>query len=185
MKVGNKKYKKRWVLPTLVVVGIIAFVVLPFFSWLIGEDTLTATSDAEFCVTCHTMDPFEQAHEADVHGGNNAHGVRAGCADCHLPHDNSFNYMVVKGRTGIHDLWVENFGDPENVDWEAGREHREDYTYDSGCLSCHTSLETATMATNKALIAHKPYFAGEIDDQCTTCHKHVGHANLSDYISQD
>jgi len=57
MKVGQKTYKKRWLIPALIVVGVIALVVLPFFSWLIGEDTLTATSDAQFCVSCHTMDP--------------------------------------------------------------------------------------------------------------------------------
>lgn len=185
MKVGKKNYSKRIVIPVAVILGGLFLATFAFFSWLIGEDTLTATSDAQFCVTCHSMEPFEQAHEADVHGGNNAHGVRATCVDCHLPHDNSLHYIQVKTETGLHDLWVENFGDPDNVDWEAGREHREDYTYDSGCLSCHSSLEAATMATNKALIAHKPYFAGEIDDQCVTCHPHVGHANLSDYISQN
>ena len=61
--------------------------------------------------------------------------------------------------------------------------HREEYTYDSGCLSCHTNLQEATMATNKAFIAHRDYFLGTIDDQCTTCHEHVGHADLSDYIA--
>ena len=168
----------------LIIAGaFVAFVVLPFISWIVTDEGITATSDATFCVGCHSMEPFERAHDADVHGGKNAHGVRATCANCHLPHDSSFNYLYTKAQTGIHDLWVENFGDPENIDWEAKRAHREDYTYDSGCLSCHTNLQEATMATNKAFIAHRDYFLGTIDDQCTTCHENVGHADLSDYIA--
>ena len=165
--------------------GFFAFVVLPFSSWLITDEGITATSDATFCVSCHTMSPFERAHDADVHGGQNAHGVRATCAHCHLPHDSSFEYLYTKARTGIHDMWVENFGDVENIDWQAKREHREEYVYDSGCLHCHTNLEEATMATNKAFIAHRAYFHGETEDQCVTCHEHVGHANLTEFIAKN
>jgi cytochrome c-type protein NapC len=169
-----------------IIYGIIAFFALTLFafaSWLVTDETITMTSDAEFCVSCHSMEPFEAAHRADIHGGMNAHGVRATCADCHLPHDSSFNYLYVKARTGLHDLWVENFGDPSSVNWEANRLHREEYTYDSGCMTCHTNLEQATMATNKAFIAHKNYFLSTTDDKCTTCHQNVGHKDLSEYIS--
>ena len=185
MTIGKINLKKRQLIPLAIVAGFFALVVLPFTSWLIAEEGITATSDAQFCVTCHTMAPFEQAHEEDVHGGNNAHGVRATCAQCHLPHDNSINYLYTKAETGIHDMWVENFGDLENIDWEAKRAHREEYVYDSGCMTCHTNLEEATMSSHDALIAHRAYFLGEIDDQCVTCHKHVGHANLSDFINSN
>lgn len=185
MQIGNNKYKKRWLVPSLLILGGVALFVLPFISWLIGEETFHATGDAEFCVSCHTMSPMEKAHEADVHGGQNDHGVRATCTDCHLPHDNSFNYFVAKAQTGIHDMYVEQFGDLENIDWQAKRAHREDYVYDSGCLRCHTSLQKATMASNDALIAHKAYFLETTDDKCVTCHENVGHNNLSDYLSTD
>jgi len=161
----------------------VAFVVLPFLSWIITDEGITATSDATFCVGCHSMQPFERSHEADLHGGKNAHGVRATCARCHLPHDSSYNYLVTKARTGIHDMYVENFGDPASIDWAAKLEHREDYTYDSGCLTCHTNLQEATMATNKAFIAHRDYFLGIGDDQCTTCHERVGHDDVIEYIA--
>ena len=168
----------------IVIAGVFAFIVLPFISWLITDEGITATSDATFCVSCHSMEPFGKAHNADIHGGQNAHGVRATCAQCHLPHDSSLNYMVTKARTGIHDLWVENLGDPENIDWEAKRAHREDWVYDSGCLTCHTNLQEAMMATNKAFVAHRDYFLGAIDDQCVTCHENVGHTDLSAYITK-
>lgn len=177
--------KKKPVRTIFIILGaFVAIIVFAFFSWLITDEGITATSDATFCVGCHSMEPFGKSHTADVHGGNNAHGVRATCAQCHLPHDSSLNYMYTKARTGIHDLWVENFGDPENIDWEAKRAHRESYVYDSGCVTCHTNLQGATMATNKAFIAHRDYFLEITDDQCVTCHENVGHANLSEYIAQ-
>lgn len=128
------------------------------------------------------MDPFEQAYELDVHGGNSSHGVQATCVDCHLPHDNAVVYFVGKAQTGLHDIWVENTTDTSQIDWRAKREHREDYVYDSGCLHCHNNLEQATKATNAGFIAHKAYFSGEIDDQCVTCHQNVGHKNLTSFI---
>jgi cytochrome c-type protein NapC len=185
MNIGNKRYKKRVIIPLLIVGAVIAIIILPFISWLITDESITATSDAQFCVSCHSMEPFEKAHEADVHGGQNDHGVRATCAQCHLPHDSSFNYMYTKARTGLHDLYVERLGDPENIDWQAKRAHREEWVYDSGCLTCHTNLQEATMATNDALIAHKAYFLGTTEDQCVTCHEHVGHYELSKYISSN
>jgi cytochrome c-type protein NapC len=185
MTFRNWRFGKGQTFLMLVAVAFVAFIVLPFFSWIITDESLTATSDAQFCVNCHSMEPFEKAHNADVHGGQNAHGVRATCADCHLPHDSSFNYLYTKARTGVHDLYVENFGDLENIDWQAKRAHREEYTYDSGCLTCHTNLEKATMSTNDALIAHRAYFRGETDDKCVTCHENVGHHNLSEYIANN
>ena len=179
----HKDYKKRHKIPVAGVIFIIALIVLPFMSWLVTDEGITASSSAKFCVTCHSMELFERAHNDDVHGGNNAHGVRATCAQCHLPHDNSINYLYTKARTGIHDLWVENLGDPDNIDWQAKRAHREEYVYDSGCITCHANLEEATKATPKALIAHKPYFLGQTDDKCVTCHENVGHADLSARLS--
>jgi cytochrome c-type protein NapC len=40
------------------------------------------------------------------------------------------------------------------------------------------------MASNKALIAHKPYFLGTTDDKCVTCHENVGHTDLNKYLSE-
>ncbi len=180
---GTKKPKKRKTVLLVIVGGIFLFAILPFVSWVVTDEGITATSDAKFCVTCHSMELFESAHNDDVHGGNNDHGVRATCAQCHLPHDSSINYLYTKSRTGIHDLLVENFGDPDNIDWEAKRAHREEYVYDSGCIMCHSNLEKATQASPKALVAHKPYFLGETEDKCVTCHENVGHADLSERLA--
>ena len=178
MTIANKKYKKRYVIPALIVIGVVALFVLPFSAWLVGDESFAATSDADFCVGCHTMEAMVDGHNVNIHGGNSSHGVRAACTDCHLPHDNSYNYFVAKAQTGTHDLWVETFSDTDSIDWQAKREHRERYVYDSGCLSCHDKLEEATAGKKM----HDNYFAGNTDSKCVTCHAEVGHSDLNKYL---
>lgn len=57
---------------------------------------LHATSSNEFCYVCHSHDQFiRPEYEASTHF-RNASGVRAQCADCHLPHDNFAELLVTK-----------------------------------------------------------------------------------------
>lgn len=164
------------------IVGVFfALFVLPFLSWLIGEESFTATSHAKFCVSCHSMEPFVLSNADNHHGGNNDFGIKASCTACHLPHDNSANYLYVKARTGLHDIFAETFYDTSAIDWKAKTEHREDFVYDSGCLTCHVELEAATQDTEE----HTRYFAGTTDSKCVTCHEEVGHSNLNKYLLQN
>ena len=159
-------------------IAFVALFILPFSSWLVGEESFEATSNAEFCSGCHSMQPFAESHADNNHGGNNEFGIAASCTDCHLPHDNSANYFYSKAETGIHDIWMETFTDTSQIDWRAKSEHREEFVYDSGCLSCHAELETATSGKEE----HQRYFAGITDSQCVTCHEEVGHSNLNKYL---
>ena len=143
-----------------------------------------STSDASFCVRCHTMKPVVASYYDDLHGGKNKTGVRASCTDCHLPHDNLVNYLFQKGRTGIHDVYAEIFKDKSKINWEERLDHREEYTYDSGCLKCHSELEEATLTNKKSFLAHKHYFSKTITSQCTTCHPHVGHKNIKSHFNK-
>jgi len=63
--------------------------------------TLHATSTTEFCYTCHSHESFiKPEYESSGHFVNTA-GVRAGCADCHLPHDNWFEYVWTKAVVSL------------------------------------------------------------------------------------
>ena len=179
----QQRPRKRILIPLIIIGSFIALFVLPFASWLIADEGMHHTGNADFCTDCHSMEPFTASYLEDVHGGNTSHGVQAECVDCHLTHDSSAAYFFNKAQTGIHDVYVERFGDPESVDWEGNREHRESFVYDSGCMQCHNNLENATQGSNKAFVAHHDYFAGTIEEQCVSCHKHVGHKDLGLYIS--
>jgi cytochrome c-type protein NapC len=166
-----------------VVAIIVGGFVFPFLAWLVADEGIAATSGSEFCVSCHTMEPMELAYLDDVHGGNSVTGVQVLCVDCHLDHESSTAYFFDKIQTGTHDMWVEYTQDTTQIDWEEKRLHRESYVYDTGCLHCHSRLEESTMANNKAFVAHKPYFLGDTSKQCVSCHEHVGHKNLSEYLA--
>jgi cytochrome c-type protein NapC len=148
-------------------------------AWVGTETMIERTSDAEFCTTCHTMEPLARAHARDLHGGDNPSGVVAECTDCHLPHDNAAGHLVAKATTGLRDLWAQAIYPVHKPDWIANLERREDFVYDSGCLACHAALERATTDDAAAAAAHDAYFAGgDGPDSCVDCHQHVGHEDL-------
>ncbi len=153
-------------------------------SWGATEMMIEETGGKEFCTVCHTMQPMGAAYEADIHGGANNSGVKAKCVDCHLPHDNPFVYLYGKASIGFHDVWAQMTYDLDAIDWQAKREHREDFVYDSGCTHCHSNLEKATLADSKAFVAHKPYFLGKTEKSCVSCHTAVGHKNLSAHLER-
>ncbi len=158
----------------LIIVGIILGLIIAFIS-AVG---IKKTSDKNFCGMCHTMQPMVDAYKMDVHGGAGKHGMEVKCVDCHLPHDNTMNYLLSKIQTGFHDIYAQNFYDLDKIDWEEKRKHREHFVYDSACIACHTNVEDSTMSNFKAFKGHRAYFAGQTDKTCVSCHENVGHKNL-------
>lgn len=182
MKSGKEYKHIRW---WIILVGGGALMGWALVGWVATEEVFHATDGAQFCGTCHVMAPMIAAYEQDVHGGMNANGVKASCLACHLPHDSAWGYGLAKARTGTHDIWAQWTYDLKAIDWEAKRERRAEYTYDSGCLACHENLERATMASNKAFVAHRPYFQKTTRQTCVSCHPHVGHHELTEQLTQE
>ncbi len=162
----------------------LALFIVAIVSWIIVESTVEVTSHADFCGVCHPMGPMIASYHKSTHGGNNPRGVMASCTDCHVSHESLFAHFAGKAKSGSHDVWVMVTKDTSKIDWQAKREDREEFVYDSGCLTCHRNLEKASYDNPKAFIAHRTYFAGDTRKQCVSCHKHVGHKDISDYISQ-
>ena len=140
-----------------------------------------ATGDHEFCSSCHSHAPIGSSYRESLHGGNNPTGWRASCSNCHIPHDNALHYLWVKGIHGVVDPTMELLKDPHDIDWHGNRERREDYVYDSGCLSCHVYLQEKSQANRKAFRPHRRYFSSD-DLTCVECHEQVGHARLGQHL---
>ena len=179
MEEKERNKSRLWLIGIFSSLGLLVWALL---GWTGTELMFHATDGAEFCGNCHVMSPMVNSYRDDVHGGKNANGFRATCLQCHLPHDSPQAYGFAKARTGMHDLWAQWTYDLKQIDWEAKRERREEYTYDSGCLSCHENLERSTMASNKAFVAHRPYFQKTTQKTCVTCHAHVGHFELQENL---
>ena len=166
--VENKELKITIVI--LLIVGIIIGVGISYSSAV----EIKKTESGEFCAKCHTMKPMTQTHYASAHGGHNKYGVAAQCIDCHLPHDTLSNYIMTKAKFGLHDVYAEFFTNTSDINWSKKRQHADKFVFNSGCLSCHTSLDHSSMGTLEPDIVKKA------DDKtlktsCISCHPNVGH----------
>jgi cytochrome c-type protein NapC len=167
----------------VVAAAVIGVVVIA--SWAVVDTGIHMTGDYEFCTSCHSHKPIGTSYRESVHGGNNPNGWRATCSQCHIPHDNSLHYMWVKGLHGVIDPTMELLKDPLDIDWHGNRERREDYVYDSGCMSCHKFLEETSLASSKSFRPHRKYFSkSEPGLTCVGCHEHVGHSALGVHLQQ-
>lgn len=161
----------------LLLVGLISLISIAIA--LIGTEIVKRTSNAEFCVSCHAMQPMVNTYQRDTHGGRNPHGFSAECTDCHLPHNNTLNYLWVKAKMGANDLFKVLFTDTNKIDWHHKRQQRTEFVFDSGCLNCHQQLFNRTQVNHvKSLETHQIYLDSQITQnrlQCVSCHVTVGH----------
>jgi len=140
------------------------------------------TSTEAFCTSCHSManvaaDPHYQqsAHR------NNAAGVLANCADCHVPSGNwfveTYSHVVDGIRDGIAE-YTTNAGDP--AAWVArlpalAQRVREDMQRENGatCRKCHDPAQIHP-ASSAGQAAHAMLAKGNVS--CIACHAGIAHA---------
>ena len=166
----------------MMVAGAVGVALLFVFGWIGVDSALEYSGDAEFCSSCHVMEPVAYSWSQDVHGGHNQQGTAARCVDCHLPWNGHWSHLIGKAQTGFSDLYFNIFTDPTQHDWIGNLQRREEFVFESGCLKCHSALKKAPLGNLKAVVAHQPYFAGETEKTCVSCHEHVGHRNLEDAL---
>jgi cytochrome c-type protein NapC len=168
----------RWA--SFLLIGVIIGIAFSFTVYKVAE----TTGGAEFCGSCHTMEPFVSAFEMHVHGGDNPYGVRARCNDCHLPHDNLGDYFFVKAKASINDVWAQTFYNTAKIDWPDKLKEPGRFVYDSGCLQCHSNLQYKSLSNPRAFLPHRLYFAGATTKKCADCHSNAGHKHLAEYIQK-
>ena len=156
--------------------GVVGFILAGIVA-LISAQMIENTTEPAFCGSCHEMEPMYNAWEKGPHGpaGNKRGAVRAGCADCHLPHENVVTYLFNKAKFGTNDLLVHFFagGHDGDVDyWLEKRKHREHFVFVSNCERCHERLPDNIM--------HQKIKSGELKMTCLACHWNVGHGSALD-----
>ncbi|MFO7584997.1 MAG: cytochrome c nitrite reductase small subunit [Anaerolineales bacterium] len=138
----------------LVIAAVAAVMSLGTFTYISGAVPMMGSSP-ETCATCHVMDAV---YENWFHA---RHGNVAKCVDCHLPHDNIVNYWVVKGQTGMHDVYMFSTGQiPDAI--RAKHESKE--VVQGNCVRCHEKSVDAVVM-------------GPMDNDrfCWECHRNVAH----------
>jgi cytochrome c-type protein NapC len=147
-----------------------------------GQVAVAVTGTNEFCGTaCHSHAQFVYPeYKQSVHYTNRT-GVRAGCSDCHVPHDYPAK-LFYKARAGLRDGIAEMRGvistkeKFEKERWRMANQVWDEMRADGGaaCQRCH---DPAAMAADKqnelARKMHERVRQGKAT--CIDCHKGVAH----------
>lgn len=137
------------------------------------------TSSTEFCVSCHSMQTPLAEYQGTIHF-QNKHGVRAECADCHIPND-TLGYVVTKVRA-VKDIYHEIAGTLDtDADYEARRQHMAETVWsqmkanDSAtCRSCH-EFTAMTLLDQRPAAREMHQSAIANNETCIDCHKGIAH----------
>ncbi len=175
--------------------GILAVLVLALMVGLLFGSTGFAsfvqhTSSVEFCTSCHEMKTtvFEE-YKKSVHY-NNSMGVRAGCADCHVPHD--WKDVVVRKAMAVKDVYHHLIGTIDTPEkFEARRLEMAQRVWDrmkangsKECRNCHTF--TAMTLDSQKPRARKQHENAMSDGlTCVECHKGIAHKPVHDLVKKD
>jgi len=170
---------------SLVLLAGVVGAVIAVAAVLVNEQVDAYTSTDAFCGTsCHSM----QAHVADdpvyVESAHRtaSSGVRAGCADCHIPHGIvAGTWAHVKG--GVKDIISEtlnDFSDP--AVWERGRAERayhvRDWLLETDSATCRTCHEEAAIKPERKRGQRQHEEARETGMTCIDCHYNLVHEEI-------
>lgn len=142
---------------------------------------LHETSTTEFCYTCHSHENFiRPEYEASSHFSNLS-GVRAGCSDCHLPHDSWFSLVWTKMVVSL-DIIPELAGKLDTAEkYEAHKAEMAESVWrqfkenDSAfCRSCH-SVDAMDLENQERRTARQHTRAAENGETCIDCHYGIVH----------
>ncbi len=138
------------------------------------------TNTDEFCTSCHEMasKPYAEL-QTTIHYSNRS-GVRAGCADCHVPRE--WTAKVVRKVQATNELYHHFLGTidtPEKFEAQrlvmARRVWAQMEANDSlECRNCHSyeAMDFHAQTANAAAEMRKAFAEGET---CISCHKGIAH----------
>ena len=160
---------------TLIVIAFVAGSV--FIMSFAGAVSYTNTT--EFCVSCHSQQvPYEE-YRKSLHYSN-ASGVRAGCADCHVP--KSTGLKLLAKLMAVKDVYHELAGTidtPEKFEihrWKMANRvwEKMEETDSRECRSCHMD-HAMDLSEQDSTAKKKHRRAMKSGDTCISCHKGIVH----------
>jgi len=149
---------------------------------IVGTQVMVAVTGTDaFCSTaCHSMQWVAREHRESVHGTNRT-GVRAGCHDCHIPH-NYPELLWYKAKAGIKDAIGEMSGVISTEEkFKNERPRLAQHVWDEfkandsrNCRVCHQfSADVVKKQREFVQAMHQRVLEGKAT--CIDCHKGVAH----------
>ena len=138
------------------------------------------TNRTEFCVSCHEMDQLVyQEYKQSAHYSNPS-GVRAGCADCHVPRE--WGPKVIRKIRASNDLYHTLLGSVDTPEkFEAKRQVLAERVWKEmtennsrECRNCH-DYDAMHFAKQGQRAREKMEDAKVKNLPCIECHKGVAH----------
>jgi len=158
---------------------VVALIAVGFAGSLGTSMVLDATNTTEFCTSCHSMQWNTEEWMESTHY-TNVSGVRADCADCHVPRN--LGPKLFAKLMAARDVWGEISGRIDSKEkFEAHRWDLASRVWDRmkandsrECRTCHTydamDLEEQDRSARK-----KHHSAPMRGKSCIDCHKGVAH----------
>jgi len=163
-------------LGTLLIVGFVAGVVF----WGGFNTVVEATNTEQFCLTCHEMENnVYKEYQRSAHYTNRT-GVRAVCADCHVPKE--WTHKMVRKVQASNELlhhFLGTIGTSEKFQAKrlelAKSVWRTMKTTDSReCRNCH-NLNVMDFSVQEKRSSDKHQEALKTGQTCIDCHKGIAH----------
>ncbi len=142
---------------------------------------LHETSTTDFCYNCHSHENFiRPEYEASSHFSNLS-GVRAGCSDCHLPHDSWFSLVWTKmvvsldivpelaGKLDTAQKYESHRAEMAESVWRQFKENDSEF-----CRSCH-SIDAMDLENQERRTARQHTRAANKGETCIDCHYGIVH----------
>mgnify|MGYP001765246214 CR=1 FL=1 len=173
---GSRRWTMRATIPFWVAFGIVVGVL----GWGAFNTVLEATNSLGFCISCHEMrSTVYEEYRTSVHWAN-ASGVRAVCADCHVPKD--WSHKLVRKIRASGELWAKLTGTIDTAEkFEARRidlarhEWARMRASDSReCRNCH-AYEAMDFHKQRPKSAEAMKTAEAKGFTCIDCHKGIAH----------
>jgi cytochrome c-type protein NapC len=157
-----------------------------FVFFIVFHFGMTATNSMELCISCHEMDGVYEEYKKTTHY-NNASGVRATCADCHVPHGKTFpdwiDKFFAKLTIGSKDIFHHTIGTYDTKEkFQAARYEMAQHVIENmrsrdskECRHCH-SLEAMNVAEQGKSASRKHKRIMEKGGKtCIDCHTGIAH----------
>jgi nitrate/TMAO reductase-like tetraheme cytochrome c subunit len=163
------------------------FIFLGVIIWGGFNTAMEATSSQEFCISCHEMEQnVYRDYTRTVHF-NNSTGVRATCADCHVPRP--WLHKVVRKIHSTNELFHKLLGTVDTPEkFDARRLQMARKVWDTmkasdsrECRNCH-DFKTMDPAKQKPVARKQHMRAMQAGNTCIDCHMGIAHKIVHDQL---
>jgi nitrate/TMAO reductase-like tetraheme cytochrome c subunit len=174
MPVKRRPYRYAFLLAGLLGIFLVA-----------GGFALQATSSTEFCMTCHEMKLYQNELAFSSHA-KDKDGKVIDCSQCHIPLGIGPRFLAVKTYSGIKDLAVHFWSNPDSLNRVHTQQVARRFVDDANCLACHQDLYKNAKengpVSDYGRLAHDAYLGknGTTKRGCAGCHINLAHLPVFD-----